>query len=99
MAQLVIVNKDRPDIKVKSFNCKITKLCNLVTDYNDVLYHNGDNSFPVNGDVIYKINNISMQYELFNNDTAAIKYISSENVITKYIKTNDFGICTIILCN
>lgn len=99
MAKLLIVNKDKPDINVKSFNCKITKLCDKVININDVLYHDGINSLPEKGDKIYTINDMTMQYELFINNTAALYYPTAQSLDIKYLKTNDAGICSIITCN
>ena len=98
MAKLVIVNKDKPNIVVKSFQSSITKLCNVVSSYNDILFHDGVNSQPVDGDTIYKLNSF-LQYELFTNNTAAIPTISTTQFINKYIKTDFEGKCIIITCN
>lgn len=87
MATLNITNKYKPEIVYKSFKCNITKFCNVVVEFNDVLYHDGENILPVNGDKIYIKTTQEgpgvLTFQLFKNNTAAL-YIT-----TNILSTND----------
>lgn len=99
MAKLVIVSKDKPTVVVKAFNCYITKLCSLVKGKaTDTLYHNGSAAFPVDGDMIYKMNNQTMQYEVFKNNSAALDTLILTTNGHPYIVTDNNGICKINNC-
>lgn len=102
MAKLIITNKVYSGPIFKSFRVKITKLCNMVKQLTDTLYHDGINSKPVDGDTIFTggFNGLIP----FKNNTAALnidnKFLEGNESNDKlYIKTNYLGKCTIINCN
>lgn len=100
MAKLIITNKDKPELSLKSFKCKIARLCSKEYNYTDVLYHNGNNPYPENKDIIYNFNNFTSSYSLFIYNSASIPFVSTgNNKEVRYIKTDDKGMCTIINCN
>ena len=99
MAKLVIVNKNKPDIVVKSFICNITKICTRVYTYPDTLYHNGNNALPTDGDIIYQLNTTTMQYEIFKENSGLIKTYTSATSLPISFKTDYEGKCIIINCN
>lgn len=98
MAILKVINKDKNNLELKSFNCNISKLCSVPKGYYEFLYHTGNASLPIDNDTIYFQNEITFEYELFINNSAAIYQSNSNTPIIKYLKTNYKGICTIINC-
>jgi hypothetical protein len=99
MAKLVIVNKNKAPVIVKSFRCNITKSCTFINTLPDNLYHNGIGVYPIDGDIIYFLNDM-IEYEIFKNNTAiwSTTQITATS-IKKSFKTDFKGECTIITCN
>ena len=107
MAKLKILNKKKIKINeigysLKSFECNINSLCNLVSEFNDILYHTGNNPLPIEGNYIFIKDSLTNDYIRFTNNSAALKppsiSFSTQRSIT-YIKTNNKGQCIIQNCN
>lgn len=97
MANLRITNKKTQNIKVRGISTYIAKLCTIPSNYPDVMYHDGENTYPIDGDLIYRRDFILNKYVLFTNNTAALPR-HRYNTLT-YITTDNNGVCTLHECN
>lgn len=85
----------------KVFKSKISKPCEIFREYDDVLYHSGEETFPKLEDTVYRYHEVEKIYTPLQNNTFTIPEIEANpEIARKWFVTNEEGLINrIIYCD